>query len=66
MSLPPLRWIADEPLVYDPGTRELHRPSCPKASGDELAEGDELLLVWASDEPKLRAEGDDGPPLTAS
>jgi hypothetical protein len=47
MALPPLRWIAEEPLVYDQGANELLRPSCSRASGEGLAEGAAPELVWA-------------------
>jgi hypothetical protein len=49
MSLRPLRWIAEERLLYDCAANELHRPSCPRAPAirEELAPGDALELVWA-------------------
>jgi hypothetical protein len=50
MALPPLRWIAEEPLRSDPATNELHRADCTQASGRELAQGEALMLVWA---PKI-------------
>ncbi len=46
-TLPPLQWIAEETLTYDDQTNELHRRSCPQATGDELDAGDVLKLVWA-------------------
>lgn len=51
-TLPPLRWVAEEDLVYDPGTRTLHRPGCPlardrHAAAQPLAAGAALELVWA-------------------
>jgi hypothetical protein len=47
--LPPLRWVAEESLVYDQAAKELHRRACPRAptAGVELARGDALELVWA-------------------
>jgi hypothetical protein len=47
--LPPLRWVAEEPLVYDETTNELHRPDCSGAASDglELGRGQALDLVWA-------------------
>jgi hypothetical protein len=47
--LPPLRWVAEEPLVYDQAANELHRPACTRAAGGclALARGDALDLVWA-------------------
>ena len=32
MGLPPLRWVAEEDLIYDSATNTLHRPSCSRAS----------------------------------
>jgi hypothetical protein len=29
-TLPPLRWLAEEDLVYDAGLHTLHRPQCPR------------------------------------
>jgi hypothetical protein len=47
--LRPLRWIAEEPLVYDQARNELHRDSCRRAGAGvmELADGEPLELVWA-------------------
>jgi hypothetical protein len=46
--LPPLRWIAEEPVVYDEAENELHRPQCSQAPDEiELASGEALELVWA-------------------
>ena len=51
-ALPPLRWVAEENLVYDPATRTLHRRGCPlarelQATAQALAAGAALELVWA-------------------
>jgi hypothetical protein len=49
-ALRPLRWIAEEDLIYDPVSRTLHRPSCARAQraqGSWLSEGSALELVWA-------------------
>jgi hypothetical protein len=46
-SLLPLRWCADEPLVYDPASNELHRRGCALAVGSELIESEVFELVWA-------------------
>jgi len=47
--LPPLRWIAEEALVYDAERNELHRPDCSAATARayELPGGRALRLVWA-------------------
>jgi hypothetical protein len=29
-TLPPLRWVAEEDLIYDATSRTLHRPACPR------------------------------------
>ena len=51
MGLPPLRWVAEEDLIYDSATNTLHRPDCRHAStvasprpGSAHAA---LQLVWA-------------------
>jgi len=50
-SLRPLRWVAEENLIYDPNSRTLHRPSCPLARRTQgaasLPAGSALELVWA-------------------
>jgi len=50
--LAPLRWVAEEQLVYDSATRTLHRPGCPlarelQATAQAVAAGAALELVWA-------------------
>ena len=49
-ELPPLRWVAEEDLVYDPATRTLHRPGCLLArelppTARALAAGAALELI---------------------
>lgn len=50
-ALPPLRWVAEEDLVFDPAMRTPHRPGCRLAS--ELHAGGQAIaagapeLVWA-------------------
>ena len=49
-ALGPLRWIAEEDLIYDPVSRTLHRPSCAfaqRTQGSWLPAGSALELVWA-------------------
>jgi hypothetical protein len=49
-ALRPLRWIAEEEVIYHPDSRTLHRPSCELAhttQGSRLPEGSALELVWA-------------------
>jgi hypothetical protein len=49
-ALRPLRWIAQEELLFDPDSRTLHRPSCPRAhmtEGSRVRAGSALELVWA-------------------
>ena len=46
-GLPPRRWIAEEPLVYDGQRNELHRRDCDHAAGARLTQGEALSLVWA-------------------
>jgi hypothetical protein len=48
--LPPLRWIAEEELLYDTSSRTLHRPGCPHVDALTLRKvpaGSALKLVWA-------------------
>jgi hypothetical protein len=49
--LRPLRWIAEEALVYDSNVNEMHKPGCSGASRDpasvELAPGEWIESVWA-------------------
>jgi hypothetical protein len=42
VNLRPLRWIAEERLLYDRATTERHRSSCPRAPArsEKLAHGD--------------------------
>lgn len=53
MILPPLRWVAQEPLVYDEEARTIHRPFCHQARGDSLKAGDVIEAVWA---PRICSE----------
>ena len=50
-SLPPLRWVAEEDLLYEPATNTLHRPGCRQLSDPDasttLPAGSSLSLVWA-------------------
>ncbi|MGO9957773.1 MAG: hypothetical protein ACLP50_17675 [Solirubrobacteraceae bacterium] len=50
-TLPPLRWIAQEELVYDQAARTLHRSSCPRlrdvTNPTRIPTGTALELVWA-------------------
>jgi hypothetical protein len=49
-ALRPLRWIAQEDLLFDPDSRTLHRPSCARADmthGSRVPAGSALELVWA-------------------
>jgi hypothetical protein len=58
-TLRPLRWIAEEDLIYDPVSRTLHHPSCARAQrthGSRLPAGSALELVWA---PRLCECGPD-------
>ena len=56
----PLRWVAEEALVYDATTNTLHRPGCTQVAGasatTSVAAGAALELVWA---PRLCACGPD-------
>jgi hypothetical protein len=51
MGLPPLDWVAEEDLVYDPTANMLHRPSCPHASRirspQPVPARAALRLIWA-------------------
>ena len=51
MGLPPLRWVAEEDLIYDSATNTLHRPDCPHASTvtspRPVSAHGALQLVWA-------------------
>ena len=51
MGLPPLRWVAEENLIYDSATNTLHRPGCPHASTvtspRPVSAHGALQLVWA-------------------
>ncbi|HUA03826.1 MAG TPA: hypothetical protein VMB27_07990 [Solirubrobacteraceae bacterium] len=51
MGLPPLRWVAEEDLIYDSTTNTLHRPDCAHASTvaspRALPAHAALQLVWA-------------------
>jgi hypothetical protein len=38
-TLAPLRWIAEEDLIYDAASRTLHRPACPRLRGATLVTG---------------------------
>jgi hypothetical protein len=50
-SVPRLRWVAQEDLLYEPGSNTLHRRGCRRAGGGEgnvaLGTGEALWLVWA-------------------
>lgn len=51
-TLPPLRWVVEEDLVYHPATRTLHRPGCAlarelQATAQAVPAGAALELVWA-------------------
>ena len=50
-SLPPLRWVAEKDLLYEPTTNTLHRPGCRQLSDPDasttLPAGSSLSLVWA-------------------
>lgn len=51
-TLPALRWVAQEDLIYDPATRTLHRLGCRLAgethrTGQPLAAWTALELIWA-------------------
>jgi hypothetical protein len=50
-TLPPLRWIAEEDLLYDPDTNTLHRPDCPCARATtrptRIPARSALELIWA-------------------
>ena len=50
-ALPPLRWVAEEDLVYDTASETLHRAGCPRVGATartaRLAAGEILELVWA-------------------
>jgi len=50
-ALSPLRWVAEEDLVYDPRANTPHRPGCPSIAGIEVPTSvpmrSALELVWA-------------------
>jgi hypothetical protein len=50
-ALPPLRWIAEQDLVYEPDTHTLHRSGCPRIGDPQrtrkLPAGHALELIWA-------------------
>ena len=50
-SLPALRWVAEEDLVYEPETNTLHRPECPRVGDLQAARSlparSSLELTWA-------------------
>ena len=50
-SLPPLSWVAEQDLIYDPATNTLHRPDCRHvatiAAPRPLPAHAALELVWA-------------------
>ena len=50
-ALAPLRWAAEEDLLYDPWSRTLHRPSCHVARECQpvrsVPAGSAVELVWA-------------------
>jgi hypothetical protein len=50
-TLAPLRWIAQEDLVYDQAALTLHRSSCPRlcdvANPTRIPAGSALEVVWA-------------------
>lgn len=50
-GLAPLRWLAEEDLVFEPVSETLHRPECPRLRGGEpvqaLASGAVLERVMA-------------------
>jgi hypothetical protein len=50
-ALAPLRWVAEEDLLYEPRSRTLHRPSCHVAREHLLVRsvpaGSAVELVWA-------------------
>jgi hypothetical protein len=52
MGLPPLRWVAEENLIYDTATNSLHPPDCPHASPvtspRPVPAHAALQLVWAT------------------
>lgn len=47
MTLPPLRWLLEQPGVYDEESRTIHRPDCRLASGRPLQAGEVLETAWA-------------------
>jgi hypothetical protein len=51
MTLPPLRWVAEEDLVYDSDANTLHRPGCrllpARYATTSLPARSALELVWA-------------------
>jgi hypothetical protein len=59
-TLPPLRWIAEEDLIYDASSRTLHRSACPRLHDltllTSVPAGSALELVWA---PTICACGPD-------
>jgi hypothetical protein len=59
-TLPPLRWVAEEDLIYDASSRTLHRSACPRLHDPTLLTsvpaGSALELVWA---PTICACGPD-------
>ena len=50
-TLPPLRWVAEEDLVYDAASHTLHRPECPRIGEAAGMVGvparSALELIWA-------------------
>jgi hypothetical protein len=50
-SLPPLRWVAEQDLIYDPATNTLHRSGCRHvatiAAPRPLPAHAALEIVWA-------------------
>ena len=50
-TLAPLRWVAEEDLIYDATSRTLHRPACPRLRGATLVTSvparSALELIWA-------------------
>jgi hypothetical protein len=59
-TLAPLRWVAEEDLIYDATSRTLHRPACPRLRGatrvTSVPARSSLELIWA---PTICACGPD-------
>ena len=59
-TLAPLRWVAEEDLIYDATSRTLHRPACPRLRGAtrvmSVPARSALELIWA---PTICACGPD-------